>query len=74
MMKIGNGGGPMQNPCDICIVQAACKIPCEDFCKYVINGVPPFYYGGFYIIACDVRIGTHKFIYLGDHIIGVERK
>ena len=35
MMKIGNGGGPMQNPCNICIVQAVCKEECDLLIKYL---------------------------------------
>jgi len=63
----------MTNPCTICLVQASCKVLCDDFYQYVEYNLTPMYYGLSYVIATGVRLGTWKLCYLGNHIIGVNK-
>ncbi len=56
----------MENPCNECIVQAMCKIPCDDFVDYIADntsatriGIPEVSIPAIYV-ARQIRVGEYK--------------
>ncbi len=62
----------MNNPCDICIVNAMCRHRCDKFDDYLRENLPDYWKMWHWHIAGCVRAGSSKLLYLGHHIFKVE--
>ena len=60
------------NPCNQCLVVAACNYPCEEFNNYLETNLPPKHSMAYWHIAHGVRAGRFKLLYFGNYIFEVK--